>query len=110
MYSHREECKLDDRTRDLRILKARELMREMKALGFDESLASALVDNLRTENTMDRMIGYLKNVKPRSEELVVDEMLAIMSDRDAWVKKKEAEYYNSKYNELLYYGLGVDEE
>ena len=37
------------------------------------------------------------------------EMLAIMEDQDRWVRKKSAEYYNRKYNELLYYGLGTDE-
>ena len=40
----------------------------------------------------------------------MDEMLAIMSDRDSWVRKKKAEYYNSKYNELLLHGLEDDED
>ena len=30
-----------------------------------------------------RMISYLENVKPKSAELVVDEMLAISSEIDA---------------------------
>ena len=50
---------------------------------------------------MERMIAYLKYVKPRSAELVVDEMLAICSEIGAWRKKKEAEEANSAYNELL---------
>lgn len=61
------------------------------------------------EKTMGRMINYLNQVKPKSPEEIVDEMLAIMEDRDRWVRKKSAEYYNRKYNELLYYGLGTDE-
>ena len=47
------------------------------------------------------MIVYLKSVKPRSADEVVDEMLALMSDRDRWVKKKEAEYCNEKNNEWM---------
>jgi hypothetical protein len=43
-------------------------------------------------------------VKPRKAELIVDEMLAICSDIDAWKKKKVVEEANAKYNELLYYG------
>ena len=61
----------------------------------------AVADNLRTEKPMSRMIGYLLSAGPRSEEEIVDEMLAIMSDRDRWVQKKEAEYANQKYNEYL---------
>ena len=41
------------------------------------------------------------SAQPRTEEDIVDEMLAIMSDRDTWIRKKEAEFYNQKYNEYL---------
>ena len=58
---------------------------------------------------MSRMIRYLRNANPRSAEEIADEMLAIMEDRNRWVQKKEAEYYNAKYNEMLYNGLGVEE-
>ena len=37
-------------------------------------------------------------------------MLAIMSDRERWIAKKEAEEANARYNELFYYGLGADED
>ena len=57
---------------------------------------------------MSRMIGYLHHAKPRSAEEIADEMLAIMSDRERWIKKKEAEQANAKYNELLYYGLSSE--
>ena len=65
--------------------------------------------NLGSEKTMRRMTAYLHNAKPRSAEEIADEMLAIMSDRERWTKKKEAEEANAKYNELLYFGLGQDE-
>jgi hypothetical protein len=89
---------------------ARELVDTLVRMGYPEEFGHAIVQNLRTEKTMSRMIGYLRHAKPRSAEEIADEMLAIMEDRKRWVQKKEAEYYNSKYNEMLYYGLGVDEE
>ncbi len=51
------------------------------------------------------MVG-LDNVKPESIELIVDEMLAIKSEIDAWREKKASEEANASYNELLYYGIG----
>ena len=40
----------------------------------------------------------------------MDEMLAICSDVDNWHNKKAAEEANAKYNEILNYGLGSDDE
>ena len=45
------------------------------------------------------MISYLHYVKPKTEELVVDEMLAIRSEIDAWKDKKASEEANARYNE-----------
>ena len=59
---------------------------------------------------MGRMISYLDYVKPKSEELIVDEMLAIRSEIDAWKEKKASEEANARYNEMLYYGLGTEDE
>jgi hypothetical protein len=59
---------------------------------------------------MERMISYLDYVKPKSEELIVDEMLAIRSEIDAWKEKKASEEANARYNEMLYYGLGTEDE
>ena len=89
---------------------AKELVETVVRMGYPEEFGHAIVQNLRTEKTMSRMIGYLMHAKPRSAEEIADEMLAIMEDRKRWIQKKEAEYYNSKYNEMLYFGLGVDEE
>ena len=55
------------------------------------------------------MLAYLYNVKPRTAELIVDEMLAICSDIDTWHNKKAAEEANARYNELLYYGIDGDD-
>ena len=56
------------------------------------------------------MISYLDYVKPKTEELVVDEMLAIRSEIDARREKKASEEANAAYNEMLYYGLWDQEK
>lgn len=80
-----------------------QLIRTVVRMGYPEEFGMVIAENLRTEKTMSRMIGYLKSAKPSSPEEIADEMLAIMEERERWIQKKEAEYYNQKYNELLYY-------
>ena len=87
-----------------------ELVQTVEDLGFPAELGDAIAKNLGSPKAMDRMMAYLHNVKPRSAELVVDEMLAIKSEIDAWKEKKASEEANASYNELLYYGLGAEEE
>ena len=87
-----------------------ELVRTIMDLGFPEELGNEIVKNLGSSKAMNRMTGYLINVKPKSVELVVDEMLAICSDIDVWREKKEAEAANARYNEILNYGLGTEED
>ena len=51
------------------------------------------------------MLGYLYRVTdPRIEDLV-DEMLAILSDRDAIIQKKEMERAQSVLNDIYENGL-----
>lgn len=85
------------------------LIRTITRMGYPEEFGIAIARNLGSEKMMTRMTAYLDHARPRSAEEIADEMLAIMEDRDRWIKKKEAEYYNSKYNEMLYYGLGDEE-
>ena len=77
------------------------LISELKTLGFPKELGDEVARQLGGIKAMERMIAYLKYVKPRSAELVVDEMLAICSEIGAWRKKKEAEEAKSAYNEVL---------
>jgi hypothetical protein len=89
-------------------MKRDELIRAMDRLGFPAELGEQVAKQLGSPKAMQRMLVYLYNVRPNSVELVVDEMLAICSDVEAWREKKLAEEANAKYNELLYYG--IDEE
>ena len=96
---------MDERTRLYN-----ELIKMIVRMGYPEEFGVLVADNLRTEKTMSRMLGYLRQARPTSAEEIADEMLAIMDDRARWIQKKEAEYYNRKYNEMLYYGLDVEED
>jgi len=77
--------------------------------GYNENLCDLITRNLNTDYTATRMIGYLSHYSYLPEEEVVDEMLAILSDRNALIKKKEMEQTQAKINEIYAYGLGVDE-
>ena len=85
-----------------------ELIDSIIKMGYPEEFGRAIAKNLGSEKTMRRMTSYLHHAKPRTAEEIADEMLAIMSDRERWIKKKEAEQANAKYNELLYYGLSSE--
>ena len=86
-----------------------ELVETIVRMGYPESFGRSIADHLRTEKTMSRMIGYLRHARPGSAEEIADEMLAIMEDRERWIQNKSAQYYNSRYNEILNYGLEADE-
>ena len=90
-----------------------ELVRNIEKLGFPGDLAELgelVAKNLGSPKAMERMNAYLYYVKPKSAELIVDEMLAICSDIESWRNKKDAERANMRYNELLNNGFGIDTE
>jgi len=86
------------------------LVKSVERLGFPAELGEAAAKHLGSPKAMERMIAYLDYVKPKSAELIVDEMLAIRSEVDAWKEKKASEEANARYNEILNYGLGTEEE
>ena len=70
-----------------------------------EFCAEIAYKNMNTDYTATRMLGYLYRVSdPRIEDLV-DEMLAILSDRDAIIQKKEMEHAQAVINEIYRIGL-----
>ena len=79
-----------------------DLLSAVTSLGQPAEFGYLIAKNLGSEKTMRRMTNYLLTTKPRSAEEIADEMLAIMSDRDRWVQKKEMEFYNAKLNRLKY--------
>ena len=75
--------------------------------GYPEALCELITRNLNTDYTATRMIGYLSHYSYLPELEIVDEMLAILSDRNAIMQKKEAEEAQAKLNELYRFGLDV---
>ncbi len=91
-------------------LSYRNLIEKIVSMGYPQEFGKAIASSLGSEKAMDRMSAYLDLAKPKTAEEIADEMLAITSEIDRWKQKKETEYYNSKYNELLWYGLPGEED
>ena len=83
-----------------------ELYRLLLSKGYPEDLCREIAYKyMNTDYTATRMIGYLYRVSaPRAED-VVDEMLAILSDRDQLIRKKEIERAQEAINEIYRNGL-----
>ena len=87
-----------------------DLISEIERLGFPAELGYECAKNLGGVKAMERMMAYLRYVKPRKAELVVDEMLAICSEINAWREKKASEEASEAYNEWLESDLRNDGE
>lgn len=78
------------------------IIRMVEEKGFPGELGALVAATLGTEYGMGRMIRYLSHADPQRPEEIADEMLAICDDRDHWREKKEAEFYQQKYNQYLW--------
>lgn len=81
--------------------KSIELYHVMLKRGYPEEFCDIITQNLNTDFTANRMIGYLKHYKTLPMKEIADEMLAILSDRNRIMKKKELERTNASLNELM---------
>ena len=79
------------------------------ALGFPEELGDAIARHLGSPKAIDRMTAYLQYEKPTSDTVIVDEMLAIRAEIDAWREKKASQEADAGCNWLLWYGLDEEE-
>lgn len=68
-----------------------QLYNMMLERGYPENLCDLVTRKLNTDYTATRMIGYLSHYSYLPEVEVVDEMLAILSDRNAIWKRKQEE-------------------
>lgn len=85
-----------------------QLYQMMVDRGYPENLCDLVTRNLNTDYTATRMIGYLSHYSYLPDVEVVDEMLAILSDRNAIIKKKEAEQAQAKISEIYRFGLDIE--
>ena len=81
--------------------KSKELYRLILQRGYDEGFCDIITKNLNTDFTATRMIGYLYHYEHPPVEEVADEMLAILSDRQRIMDKKNLENSNALWNEYL---------
>ena len=85
------------------------LFEMMLERGYSREFSDLITKNLNTDFTATRMIGYLALYSSLPEGEVVDEMLAILSDRDRIMRKKEAEAANARWNQIMWEGFGEEE-
>lgn len=83
-----------------------ELYKILLSKGYPKELCAEIAyKNMNTDYTATRMLGYLYRISnPRIEDLT-DEMLAILSDRNAIIQKKELEQAQSVINDVYQNGL-----
>ena len=74
--------------------------------GFAESLCREIAYKyMNTDYTAARMLGYLYRMTELKEEQLVDEMIAILEDRDRIIKKHEMEQAQAAINRIYNEGL-----
>ena len=78
-----------------------QLVKAVILLGYPAEFGELLARQLGSPKAIDRMTSYLYHAKPHSMEMIVDEMLAIKADIDAWREKKESQEAQAGYNAWL---------
>lgn len=73
------------------------LVKAVTACGFPVELGELCARQIGSPKGIDRLANYVWNVRPRSEELLVDEMLAIDGQIRSWREKKESEEAQWRY-------------
>ncbi len=60
---------------------------------------------MNTDYTATRMLGYIYRMTELSEEQLIDEMIAILEDRDRFIKKRESEDAQHAVSRMYQEGL-----
>jgi len=83
-----------------------EVYKSLNKIGFPEEFCSEVAYKyMNTDFTSERMLAYLYRISNPSLEEIVDEMFAIISDRDRLVEKHRTEQAQARINELYRHGL-----
>ena len=78
--------------------------------GFSAELAELMARQLKSPKAIDRMVSYIRQAHPRTEEMLVDEMVAICAEIETWRQKKESQEAQARYNAWLDYRKWHPEE
>ena len=73
----------------------------VSSLGYPEEFADLLAKQLGSPKAVDRLASYVFQAHPNSVEMIVDEMVAIQSEIEAWREKKEGREAQERYNRWL---------
>ena len=86
--------------------RSKEVYEVLRAKGYEEMFCREIAFKyMTTDYTATRMLGYLYRVSQPRPEDVVDEMLAILSDRGQIIEKKESEHAQAVISEMYRKGL-----
>ena len=69
--------------------------------GYPEEFADLLAKQLGSPKSIDRLTSWLHLAHPQNVETIVEEMLAIKEETDAWRKKKESQEAHAGYSAWL---------
>ena len=78
------------------------LIQAVASLGFPQELGEVMARQLGSPKAIDRMTAYVYQAKPGTEEMLVDEMLAICDEIGTWREKKASQEAQEKYNAYLF--------
>ena len=81
--------------------KSIELYHMMLQDGYPENFCDLVTKNLNTDFTAGRMIRYMSHYDHLPEGEIVDEMLAILSDRNRIMQQKEMIKTNEAWNAMM---------
>lgn len=84
---------------------SQKLYNEMLRRGYPEPFCDEVTKNLNTDFTAKRMLGYLRHYERLPMVEIADEMLAILSDRNRIMAKKDMEETNASWNQMRMDGL-----
>ena len=87
-----------------------QLAAAVSALGYPEELADLIAGQLGSPKAIDRMTSYVRQARPQSLEMMMDEMLAIRAEIYAWRERKESREAQAGYNAWLWQRKREDEE
>lgn len=86
--------------------KTDELYRVLLSRGYPKEFCAEIAyKNMNTDYTAVRMLGNLYRVSNPGIEDLVDEMLAILSDRNQIIQKKEMEHAQAVINDIYRNGF-----
>ena len=77
------------------------LVSAVTSIGFPAELGELCARQIGSPKGIDRLTSYIYNDRPKSEELLVDEMLAISEQIHSWRDKKESEEAQWRYSMWL---------